>query len=168
MNVAFPIRPLHTAGPIWCAVLCGLFVAISPLRALGDPDAGVTVVETVDGKALAVAAHAAVDDSEHDLDQMPFFIRPLARRSFAKRTGMSRDEWREKIDTIHAGDTPAAARTRWPDAVDALTRLAEDFRTAPVRAKEKMPDNVEALRVITASAASRTAAVLALRDWIRG
>jgi hypothetical protein len=168
ITLAVPVRPVQAARPIACALLLGLFAAISPQSAFADPDAGVTVTETLDGARLAAAAHAAVDDSEHDLDQMPFFIRPLARRSFAKRTGLSRDEWRERIDTVRTGDTPAAARARWPDAVEALTRLAEDFRTAPARAKEKMPDNVEALRAITASAAGRTAAVLALRDWIRG
>ncbi len=166
-EMTFTILPAHAARAIFCALLCGM-LAICPGAAMGDADAGVTVSDTLDGAALAKAAHAAVDDSEHDLDAMPFFIRPLARRSFEKRTGLSREEWREKIDTIHPGDTPAAARARWTDAVEALTKLAEDFRAAPVRAKEKMPDNVEALRVITASAASRTAAVLALRDWIRG
>ena len=122
----------------------------------------------VSGASLAAAARLAIDESERDLDQMPFFVRPLARRSFTKRTGLSRDEWRERFDAIRADDTPAAARARWPGAVTALERLAEDFRAAPERAKEKMPDNAEALRAIAAASSGRAAAVLALRDWLRG
>jgi hypothetical protein len=69
---------------------------------------------------------------------------------------------------IRPDDTPAAARARWPGAEAALGKLAEDLRTAPERAKEKMPGNTEALRLISESAQGRTAAIEALREWIRG
>lgn len=116
--------------------------------------------------ALARAVLAAIDDSERSLGRMPFFVRPMARRGFASRTGLTHEAWRQRLAELGAGDTPAAARARWADLEAALERLAADFRGAPERAAKGMNDP-EVLREVRAQSQQRAAAVDALLAWCR-
>lgn len=116
---------------------------------------------------LAAGVITALAAAERDLDPMPFFVRPLAKRSFHKRTGLSYEEWHARLGALRPGDTPDSVRTRWPEVERALERLATDFREAPARARKSMGEGHESLPVIDAGAASRTAAVEALLAWLR-
>jgi hypothetical protein len=107
-----------------------------------------------------------VEDAERDLARMPFFVRPMARRGFASRTGLDHEAWRQRLAAVLAGDTPAAARARWADLDAALERLAEDFRTTPDRAAKGMSDQA-VLRQVRERAEERGRAVAALQAWSR-
>ena len=120
---------------------------------------------SLDPAALAQAVRAAVDDAERDLARMPFFVRPMARRGFASRTGLGHDQWRQRLSAVQAGDTPASARARWQELEAALRRLAEDFRDAPERAAKGMSDPV-VLGQVRERAVERARAVQALLAWL--
>jgi len=105
---------------------------------------------------LAAAVQRALDDSEAELKDMPFFVRPMVRRGLASRTGRSFDEWRAALRS------PSAA------LVGDLEQLADHFRTAPERAKRGPAGRSdEAMAIISARAASREAAVRALIAALR-
>jgi hypothetical protein len=118
-----------------------------------------------DPAALAQAVLSAVDDAERDLARMPFFVRPMARRGFASRTGLTHDLWRKRLGEVRAGDTRAAALVRWKELAGDLGRLAEDFRTAPDRAAKGMDDPV-VLAQVRERAQARVAAVHAMLAWV--
>jgi hypothetical protein len=110
--------------------------------------------------ALAAAVVRALDDSEAELKDMPFFVRPMVRRGLAQRTGRSFDQWRSALLAL---TTKAAAPA--PELAGELAQLADHFRTAPERAKRgPAGSSDEAMRVIAARAAAREAAVRALID----
>jgi hypothetical protein len=117
-----------------------------------------------DPAALARAVLSAVDDAERDLARMPFFVRPMARRGFASRTGLTHHAWRKRLGEVRAGDTPATAQARWKDVQGDLGKLAEDFRTAPERAAKGMDDPV-VLGQVRERASLRVAVVQALVAW---
>jgi len=119
-----------------------------------------------DGAALVRAVRQAVDDAEADLGRMPFFVRPMAKRGFAGRTGRSHADWRALLDEVAAAGTAAAARARHPALAGDLDRLAESFRTAPERARKAMGGNAEAMRQVEERSAAREAAVRALAAWL--
>ncbi len=105
---------------------------------------------------LAAAVIRALDDSEAELREMPFFVRPLVRRGLASRTGRSFDDWRRALTA------PA------PDLLDGLARLADHFRTAPERARRGPAGrSTEAMQVIQARADAREGAVRALIASLR-
>jgi hypothetical protein len=114
-----------------------------------------------DPAALIAEVRRALDDAERELADMPFFVRPLIRRGFASRTGRSYDDWRKALDRVTA--LGRAARDLVPD----LEKLAENFRTAPVRAaRGPAGSSPEAMREIEARSAARQGAVRALLSWM--
>ena len=120
------------------------------------------------GAALARALRQAVDDAEAELARMPFFVRPMVKHGFASRTGRSYGAWRDVLDAVAAAGTPAAARARQPDLAGDLERLAENFRTAPERARKGMGADAEAMRAVEERARAREAAARALAAWLAG
>jgi hypothetical protein len=118
-----------------------------------------------DPDALAQAVRAAVDAAEGDLARMPFFVRPMARRGFVSRTGLTHDAWRQRLGEVRASDTPASVRARWQGLAGDLARLVEDFRTAPERAAKGMDDPV-VLGQVRERASQRVAVVQALVAWV--
>lgn len=116
-----------------------------------------------DGPTLIRALRQAIDDAEAELAAMPFLIRPMVRRGFASRTGKSHDEWRRALDALASRPTAAAVRA----LADGLERLAENFRTAPERARRGMGGDPAALRVVEERARGREAAARALLAWAR-
>ena len=107
--------------------------------------------------------------TERDFGSMPFFVRPMVRRGFVRRTGSTMDQWRQTLAQL-ARQLELSRRQR---AVRAevlagfaalsaqLERLAEHFRTAPERAARGMKDEA-ALALVRERAASREQAVRAL------
>jgi len=86
-------------------------------------------IEHEAGLASAIAAvRRVLDETEQEYRQMPFFVRPMVRRGFAKRTGHDFASWRALLDEAVQGRSPAAL-------VPALAALAEHYRGAPARAK---------------------------------
>lgn len=104
-----------------------------------------------DDNTLAKAAELssrlvdAIDATARDLDRMPFFVRPMVKRGFAKRTGRSLGQWRDLASQVrHAtlsspdiGDALLALR-RHPNLRVDLEVLAKDYRDAPERARRAM------------------------------
>jgi hypothetical protein len=87
---------------------------------------------------------------------MPFFVRPMVKRGYKKRTGRSLEEWKAAATGLvrrleSADETVTQAGVVGPDAelTKDLGRLAENFRTAPDRAARGMraaPATLELLR----------------------
>ncbi len=106
--------------------------------------------------SLVAAVRVAVEDSERELRDMPFFVRPMVRRGFASRTGKSYDEWKAALAS------PTAA------LVPALESLADNFATAPERAKRgPAGSSAQAMKLIEERGAARAEAVRALIAALR-
>ena len=105
--------------------------------------------------ALAGAVADAVRAMDAEYAQMPFFVRPLVRSGFVRRTGRDAAAWRD------------ALRTPTPLMIIDLERLAAHFRGAPARAQRGMgarPDElVEVERRANERAATVDRLVAALR-----
>ncbi|HSD87548.1 MAG TPA: hypothetical protein VLB44_08530 [Kofleriaceae bacterium] len=101
-------------------------------------------------EALVQAVQTALDETEREYAQMPFFIRPMIRRGFVKRTGQDFAGWRELL--------------RMPDArlKAALPALAEHYRGAPQRARRGMGATAAQLEIVEARSKQRAEAVAAL------
>jgi hypothetical protein len=114
------------------------------------------MTDATDESALANALILArrlreiIGETQSDMGRMPIFVRPMAKRGFAKRTGRSFAEW-----DAFAGDLCARlqagaerARTVHADSIRQLERLLDNYRTAPERAGRFMRDD-DALRIVT-------------------
>jgi hypothetical protein len=108
-----------------------------------------------DRPALVAAVVRALDDTEREYAQMPFFVRPMVRRGFEKRTGHDLAGWRALLARV--GDRPA------PELDRPLAALAEHYRGAPERARRGMGARPDELREVEARSTARAAAVEALR-----
>ncbi|MBT8492861.1 MAG: hypothetical protein KJO07_07350 [Deltaproteobacteria bacterium] len=91
-----------------------------------------------DSKTTAEALRGvrkAIESTIRDYRSMPFFVRPMVKRGFTRRTGRSLDDWLEHIAraivAIERGDDV-------PHLGPELARLADNYRTAPERAKRGM------------------------------
>ncbi|MCK6552017.1 hypothetical protein L6R52_39665 [Myxococcota bacterium] len=119
--------------------------------------------DTTDPSALAAAVLRAVEETERDLERMPFFVRPMVRAGFNRRTGLNVDEWRASLGGVRADDAPDRLRR---DLKPALLRLREHFRTAPERARRGMGNDPRAIAEVTNRSRLRAEAVEALLAWI--
>jgi hypothetical protein len=104
---------------------------------------------------LIAAVETALAETEREYAQMPFFVRPIVRRGFVKRTGRDFEAWRTLLAAARRGDQ---AR----ELGDALAALAEHYRGAPERAKRGMA-KPEELAIIEQRSKARAEAALALR-----
>jgi hypothetical protein len=113
----------------------------------------------------------AIAESQRDLDNMPVFVRPMVRRGFGKRTGLSFKEWdrlmARLLDVAHRsqGSRKDFLAVR-PDLESLLERLAESYRTAPDRAARFMR-NHDTLERVRQTSAARERAARALLDHVR-
>lgn len=114
-----------------------------------------------DQAALIAARIAAVEtalaDTEHEYAQLPFFVRPMVKRGFAKRTGHDFAAWRALLSDARRGD-------RTHELADALAALAEHYRGALDRAKRGMGATAVQLDMIAQRSRERAEAALALCD----
>jgi hypothetical protein len=119
--------------------------------------------ESTEGGTLARQLRQIIDETEADLSRMPFFVRPMARRSFATRTGWSFEEWRRAAERVasEAGDV----RGKIPELRKALDRLADNYKTAPERAIKGMGSE-SALAFVRDSARQREAVVRGVIAWL--
>lgn len=104
---------------------------------------------------LIAAIELALDETEREYAQMPFFVRPMVKRGFAKRTGRDFAAWRALLADARRGQ-----RTR--EVTDALAALAEHYRGAPERAKRGMGATAEQLAIVEQRSHARAEAALAL------
>lgn len=105
---------------------------------------------------LIAAVETALDETEREYAQMPFFVRPMVKRGFAKRTGRDFAAWRALLADARRGQ-----RTR--ELAEALAALAEHYRGAPERARRGMGATAEQLAVVEQRSRARCEAALALR-----
>lgn len=119
--------------------------------------------ETTNPSLLAAAVLRAVEDTERDLDRMPFFVRPMVRAGFHRRTGLNLDEWRAVLGGVRVDEARDRLRS---DVKPALLRLLEHFRTAPERARKGMGNDPRAIAEVTNRSRLRSEAVEALLAWI--
>ena len=121
---------------------------------------------------LVDAVSATLEGVERELGAMPFFVRPMVRSGFGKRTGLSPGDWKELLQAlrreVQAGATPAQVVQAHPKLRKDLEGLAENYRTAPERAKKGMGAEGERLRELQETARQREAAVKALHAWLGG
>lgn len=83
-------------------------------------------------RTQAIAAvERALDETAQEYRQMPFFVRPMVRRGFAKRTGHDFASWRTLLDDARRGHGLLALAA-------ALAALADHYRGAPARARRGM------------------------------
>ena len=104
---------------------------------------------------LFAAVEAALAETEAEYAQMPFFVRPLVRRGFGKRTGRDFAAWRALLAAGRRGE-----RTR--ELALALAALAEHYRGAPERARRGMGATPEQLVIVEQRSAARAAAAVVL------
>ena len=114
----------------------------------------------------------AVESSKGDLGSMPFFVRPMVKRGFERRTGRSFDAWLELIASLivaveNGSISSAQGLTKaYPELPRQLSALAPNFRTAPERAKRGMSgkalDEVSKRSAERASVVDETCSVLGL------
>lgn len=114
-----------------------------------------------DRGALIAAVRSALEDTHAEYGRMPFFVRPMVRRGFARRTGHDLDGWRRLL--LDA----AAERGSSRELVAALELLAVHFDGAPARAQRGMGARPDELREVTRRSEARAAAVRALVAALR-
>lgn len=102
---------------------------------------------------LTAQVRKILAETEAEYAQMPFFIRPMIKRGFAKRTGLDFAGWRIRLETVKSPD--AALRK-------SLLALAEHYRGAPERAKKGMGATAEQLVEIEVRSRKRAETVTAL------
>lgn len=113
----------------------------------------------------------ALESTRGDLTSMPFFVRPMVKKGFARRTGATVDQWLErigelitKIDAGRIGD-PGELRRHYPELSASLAALADNFRTAPERAKRGMKGaGDKALELVRERSKRREQAAVAARE----
>jgi hypothetical protein len=115
----------------------------------------------IDLPALFGAVETALAETEHEYGQMPFFVRPLVKRGFVKRTGRDFAAWRALLADARRGQ-----RTR--ELADALAALAEHYRGAPERARRGMGATPAQLEIVEQRSRARADAVTALRTVLAG
>lgn len=105
---------------------------------------------------LIAAVETELAETEREYAQMPFFVRPIVKRGFAKRTGRDFAAWRALLADARVGQRTA-------ELVDALAALAEHYRGAPDRAKRGMGATAAQLAIVEERSRARAEAALALR-----
>ncbi|WP_375773073.1 hypothetical protein NR798_20005 [Archangium gephyra] len=125
---------------------------------------------TQDPVTLVAALRNTLEDTGRDFSSMPFFVRPMVRGGFAKRTGQSLEEWQRLASALLAEvkpDTePARVRERHPRLREQLQQLAENYRTAPERASKGMGALAGTVQRIQESSRRREEAIRALLAWL--
>ena len=108
---------------------------------------------------LIVAVERALAETEGEYAEMPFFVRPMVRRGFVKRTGHDFARWRELLTATRRGQ-------HQPSLVTALADLGEHYRGAPERARRGMGSGGTAAQFVVVESRSRVRAktTLALRS----
>lgn len=115
-------------------------------------------MEATQLEALIATVERALAETEAEYAQMPFFVRPLVRRGFVKRTGHDFARWRELLAGIRRGQHDASVPV-------ALTYLEQHYLGAPERARSGMGGSGSAaqLAMVVERSKNRADAVVALR-----
>jgi hypothetical protein len=108
---------------------------------------------------LITALDAALTETAGEYAQMPFFVRPMVRRGFVKRTGRDFAAW-------HALLADARRGQRLRELAEALSALAEHYRGAPERAKRGMGATPAQLTIVEQRSRARAEAAHALREAV--
>lgn len=111
--------------------------------------------------AKLTAVETALAETEHEYAQMPFFVRPMVRRGFAKRTGRDFAAWRALLADARRGQ-------RTGELATALEALAEHYRGAPERARRGMGATVDQMVAVEQRSRARAEATAALRAALVG
>ena len=96
-------------------------------------------------RALAEQLLEVIEDSIADLDRMPFFVRPMVKRGYKKRTNRSMDQWlqtaRGLMARLERGGEEITQAGVWGSDTSLsldLAALIENYRTTPARAARGM------------------------------
>ncbi|MBA3391938.1 MAG: hypothetical protein H0T89_04800 [Deltaproteobacteria bacterium] len=104
---------------------------------------------------LIAAVQRALDETDAEYGQLPFFVRPMVRHGFVKRTGLDFARWRAVLSEVARG-------TIEPGLPAALAALGEHYRGAPERARKGMGATAPQLAEVEARSRTRAEAVAAL------
>ncbi len=110
----------------------------------------------MDLSGLITVVQRVLDDTEREYGQMPFFVRPMVKRGFTRRTGRDFAAWRAVLASAARGQIEPALR-------DALDQLADHYRGAPERARRGMGATGAQLAIVEQRSRERAEAALALR-----
>jgi len=110
---------------------------------------------------LIAAVDTALAETEREYAQMPFFVRPMVKRGFAKRTGRDFAAWRTLLAAARRGERPH-------ELAAALDALAEHYRGAPDRARRGMGASADQLALVEQRSRARAEAATALRAALVG
>ena len=110
--------------------------------------------------ALIGAVRTALDETFTEYAQLPFFVRPLVKRGFTKRTGHDLESWRALLELAARGEAVGLAAD--------LERLAVHYDGAPDRARRGMGAKPDELREVERRCALRAASVRALASALSG
>lgn len=106
--------------------------------------------------ALIATLQRVLDDTEGEYAQMPFFVRPMVRRGFVKRSGRDFAAWRSALTAAEHGVIGA-------DLATGLAALAAHYQGAPARARRGMGATGAQLEEIERRSRTRAEAALTLR-----
>jgi len=110
---------------------------------------------------FANAVRRILEETHAEYAQMPFFVRPLVRRGFVKRTGFDLVAWTQLLDAAARGEPTRALARALPD-------LAAHFDGAPARARRGMGAKADELVEVERRSRERAAAVRALLAAVGG
>ena len=119
--------------------------------------------------ALARDVARAVAAARAELASMPFFVRPMVKRGFRKRTGRGMEEW-ERLCQSFANELESTGKAAAPrrDLIADLDRLKENFRTAPERAERGMGGDAKAMAAVRERSAERVSLIDELIEAVAG
>ncbi len=105
----------------------------------------------------------ALESTATNFSSIPFFVRPMVKRGFARRAGMSLETWIDHIGNAIAEIERGGDATR---LIHDLEKLAEVFRTAPERASRAMKG--APLETVRKRSRERERAVVLAIEALRG
>ena len=112
---------------------------------------------------LAQKLCSILEATEADLGRMPFFVRPMAKKGFARRTGLDHAGWLRLARTLcsecDAGKALPEIGASMPALVGQLESLADNYATAPERAAKGMGKIPGVLERVTRESKERETAV---------
>ncbi len=98
-----------------------------------------------------------LDETEEEFQQLPAFVRPIARRGFKRKAGASLADWQNLVDSLISGEA------RMPsDLKPNLDRLSQYFREVPAETARFTRDE-QTLNEITAASQYRVRVIQELK-----
>jgi NAD(P)-dependent dehydrogenase (short-subunit alcohol dehydrogenase family) len=132
------------------------------------------MVDVTAAIALSEQLQAAIAQTAAEFDQLPIFVRPMARNGFKSKAGQSINDWTRAADQLTAsikniqrGDAAAAQRLRAdaPRLIDLFHKLLAYYQGVPAQAARFTKD-AEFLRQVAQQTAEREVLVRSIIEAV--